>query len=211
MEISTSGRHWLIPPHRALWLPPETEHKARPARTPVELRTVYVRVADVSIQLPLVPTLVYVTPLLRELIVRATDLPIEDGISGAAVHIVELIFSELHFVPPGEFDMPRVTDTRLVRIEQQLRQDPGDTRGVERWAALGNMSSRTLGRRLKAETGLSFAAWRRQIRLAEAVIRLVECESITSIALSLGYENIGSFSRMFKRAMGITPSELTVP
>jgi AraC-like DNA-binding protein/mannose-6-phosphate isomerase-like protein (cupin superfamily) len=208
MEISASGRHWFIPPHRALWVPPEVEHEARPARTPVELRTIYVRVTDVSAPLPSMPTLVYVTPLLRELIVRAVDLPIEEGVSGAALQIVELIFSELHFRPPGEFDMPRVTDPRLVRIEEQFRRDPGDARGVEEWAALANMSSRTLGRKLKTETGLSFAAWRQQIRLTEAVVRLVAGEPITSIALSLGYENIGSFSRMFKRTMGVSPSEL---
>lgn len=210
MEISASGRHWLIPPHRALWVPPEVEHEGRPARTPVELRTIYVRVADVSVPLPSIPALVYVTPLLRELIVRATNLPIEDGISGVAGQIVELIFSELHFKPPGEFDMPRVTDPRLVRIEERLRHDPGETRGVEDWAAQANMSPRNLGRKLKTETGLSFAAWRQQIRLTQAVVRLVAGESITSIALSLGYENTGSFSRMFKRAMGVSPSELAI-
>jgi AraC-like DNA-binding protein len=73
------------------------------------------------------------------------------------------------------------------------------------------MSSRTLGRKLKTETGLSFAAWRQQIRLTEAVVRRVRGESITSIASSLGYENIGSFSRMFKQAMGASPSELAIP
>jgi AraC-like DNA-binding protein/mannose-6-phosphate isomerase-like protein (cupin superfamily) len=211
MEIGAGGRHWLIPPHRALWVPPEVVHEARPARMPFELRTIYVRVADVSAPLPLIPTLVYVTPLLRELIVRAVDLPIEEGVSGAAVQIVELIFNELHFLPAGEFDMPRVSDPRLVRIEEQLRRAPGDARGVEEWAALANMSSRTLGRKLKTETGISFAAWRQQIRLTEAVARLVRGESITSIASSLGYENIGSFSRMFKQAMGASPSELAIP
>ena len=40
--------------------------------------------------------------------------------------------------------------------------------------------------------------------------KLVAGEPITSIALSLGYETIGSFSRMFKRTMGVSPSELAL-
>ncbi|CAN7670384.1 helix-turn-helix transcriptional regulator [Caballeronia sp. LjRoot34] len=207
MEVTTVGHHWLIPPQRALWIPGGVAHEMR-ARTDVELRTIFVRESDASIPLPTEPTLVNVSPLLRELIVRAVDLPIESGVSGAAANIVELIFSELHFVPNSEFYMPRVTDSRLLRIEAQLRSDPGNGRGMDEWAEVASMSPRTFSRRLKAQTGLSFATWRQQIRLTEAVVRLVEGESITSIALSLGYENSGSFSRMFKKAMGLTPREL---
>ncbi|CAN7660140.1 helix-turn-helix transcriptional regulator [Caballeronia sp. LjRoot34] len=207
MWVSTSERHWLLPPQRALWIPPNTEHEMR-ARTDVELRNLYVRMDNPPIPLPHTPTLIYVTPLLRELVVRAVELPIEEGVAGAAAQIVALIFSELQFLPSGEFDLPRVHDPRLVKVEEGFKKDLGDPRGIEEWAALGNMSSRTLGRKLKAETGLSFAAWRQQIRLTEAVVRLVKGEAVTSVALTLGYENTGSFSRMFKKTMGISPSEL---
>ncbi len=207
MEISTSDRHWLIPPQLALWIPPLVEHEMR-ARTEVELRTLWVRVSDVAMPLPLVPTLVFVTPLLRELIIRAVDLPIESGLSGAAEHIVPLIFSELQFSRVGSFHIARVSDPRLARIEQHLREHPSDPRGVEDWAKLAGMSVSTFSRHLKTETGLSFVDWRLEIRLMEAMVRLVAGESITSIALSLGYENVGSFSRMFKRTMGASPSEI---
>jgi AraC-like DNA-binding protein len=36
----------------------------------------------------------------------------------------------------------------------------------------------------------------------------VNGEAVTAVAMSLGYDNAGSFSRMFKRAMGASPSEL---
>jgi hypothetical protein len=105
------------------------------ARTDVELRTIYVRTADLPASLPSIPTLLYMTPLLSELIIRAVELPIEDGVTGSAAHIVALILSELQFVPPGEFHTPRVTDSRLVKIEEKFKQDPGDTRGIDEWAA----------------------------------------------------------------------------
>lgn len=209
MDLSASGRHWLVPPQRALWMPAGTVHEMQ-ARTDVEMRTIWVRVADVRTPLPTTPTLVDVTPLLRELIVRAVDLPIEQGASGAAAHVLELIFSELHFLSQDELGMPRVSDPRLMRVEAALRREPGDTRSIEEWAAVANMSPRTFVRHLKKETGLSFAAWRQRIRLTEGVVRLACGESITSTALSLGYESVGSFSRMFKQAMGVCPSAVSI-
>lgn len=208
MEVSTIDHHWLLPPQRALWMPPQVKHEMR-SRTDVELRTLFVRVPDVEQPLPEVPALVYVTPLLRELILRAVDLPVENGASGVAAQVLSLIFCEMRFVPPTEFYMPRVSDPRLVRVEDALRHEPGSHEGVEHWASLANMSLRTFARRIKDETGLSFTDWRQQIRLTEAVVGLVGGEPVTTVALSLGYENTGSFSRMFKRVMGISPSELS--
>ncbi|TDV20853.1 AraC family transcriptional regulator [Paraburkholderia caballeronis] len=208
MEVSTSDHHWLLPPQRALWMPAQVGHEMR-ARTDVELRTLFVRISDVDRPLPEAPALVYVTPLLRELILRAVDLPIEEGASGAAAQVLSLIFSEMRFVLPTEFYMPRVSDPRLIRVEEALRHEPGSRESIEHWASLANMSVRTFARRIKDETTLSFTDWRQQIRLTEAVVGLVAGEPVTTIALSLGYENTGSFSRMFKRVMGISPSELS--
>jgi AraC-like DNA-binding protein len=52
-----------------------------------------------------------------------------------------------------------------------------------------------------------FADWRQQIPLAEAMVRLVSGELIGAIAVALGYENIGWFSRMFRYPMGASPCD----
>ena len=208
MEISTADRHWLVPPQRALWMPANLKHEVSRVRTPVEMRTLYVRTADVPVLLPTQAMLVNVSPLLRELIVRAVELPIEEEIAGAAAQVVALIFNELNFTPVGDFHLPRVRDPRLGRVEAELLADPGDTRSIEELAALAAMSVRTFTRHFQAHTGLPFSKWRQQLRLAEAVVRLVNGEAVTTVALSLGYENVGSFSRMFRRAMGTSPSDL---
>jgi len=209
MEISTSERHWLVPPQRALWMPADIEHEVLPVRTPVEMRTLYVRTTDVPVRLPRQVMLVNVSPLLRELIVRAVELPIEEKVAGAAAQVVALIFNELSFTSVGDFHLPRVRDPRLARVEAELLADPGDTRSIDELAARAAMSVRTFSRRFQADTTLTFSIWRQQLRLGEAVVRLVNGEAVSTVALSLGYENVGSFSRMFKRAMGATPSELT--
>lgn len=207
IEATVGDRYWTVPPQRGLWIPPGVEHGSQ-ARTDLSMRNVYVRVEDAEIELPATPTLFPVTPLLRELIVRAAELPIEDGATGASAQIVSLILNELRFVDPGGFSMRQLDEARLRRIEAELRRNPGDTRTIEEWADLAGMSARTLTRRIKSDTGLSFASWRLQIRLNEAIGRIVDGEPIAVIAYSLGYETSGSFSRMFRRVMGLSPTEL---
>jgi AraC-like DNA-binding protein len=53
---------------------------------------------------------------------------------------------------------------------------------------------------------LSFSAWRQQVRLMAALPRLARGEPVTAVALDLGYEAPGSFTEVFRRWFGTTPS-----
>jgi len=57
---------------------------------------------------------------------------------------------------------------------------------------------------------MSPMAMLRALRLEMAAARLVEgqCESVTDVALSLGYSNFGRFATEFRRRFGCSPSEL---
>ena len=101
--------------------------------------------------------------------------------------------------------MPR--DGRLRSLCQALLDAPGDQRPLEAWAGTINTSARTLARRFQSETGLSFGAWRQQARVLEAMGRLGSGESVTEVALDLGYESVSAFSAMFHRATRASPSQ----
>jgi AraC-like DNA-binding protein len=62
-----------------------------------------------------------------------------------------------------------------------------------------------LERLFQKETGLTFAQWRRQLRLHAAIVRLNRGESVTSVALDAGYQNTSAFIEMFRRLVGCTP------
>jgi AraC-like DNA-binding protein len=64
---------------------------------------------------------------------------------------------------------------------------------------------RTLARLFRRETGLSFAAWRQQLRLLRALERLAAGEPVTAVALDLGYSGPSAFVAMFRRALGVSP------
>jgi AraC-like DNA-binding protein len=147
-----------------------------------------------------------VSTLLRELILRACTLPVLYDESGPDGRIVALILDEIAALPSLALDLPMPRDPRVRRICQALRADPGATSTLDEWARTAGASSRTLARRFARETGLTFADWRQQARLLAAMARLAAGESITTIALDLGYDSPSAFSAMFRRALGTSPS-----
>jgi AraC-like DNA-binding protein len=52
---------------------------------------------------------------------------------------------------------------------------------------------------------MTFRQWQQQARLLGGLVRLAEGESVTSVALDVGYENPSAFIAMFRRALGVTP------
>src|SRR6516225_4596980 len=73
MRIETADAAWLVPPARALWMPPSMPHRVT-MRSRVEMRTLYID-PRAARALPRTPTLVEVSGLLRELILAALEEP----------------------------------------------------------------------------------------------------------------------------------------
>ena len=204
MLVSTAEGTWAVPPQRAVWMPSGVTHEIRMAGA-VAMRTLYVR-GDATPHLPGRVRVLAVSALLRELILRACELPLRYDEAGPDGRLMTLILDEIAALPTIALDLPMPRDPRLGRICRAIRAEPGDTRTLEDWAREANASSRTLARLFVKETGLAFAAWRQQARLLAATAQLAAGQPITRIALDLGYESPSAFSAMFKRALGAPPS-----
>ena len=77
---------------------------------------------------------------------------------------------------------------------------------IEGAAKLLGLASRTLQRQL-AEENLTYRDIVQQMRMERAVDLLRESfETITSIAYSLGYSDVASFTRAFRQWTGLPPS-----
>ena len=76
----------------------------------------------------------------------------------------------------------------------------------EQHAEAAGASVRTLARLFQHHLGMGFAEWRRQVQLATAVAELIQGQSVSAIARSLGYSP-SSFSDMFRRELGMAPSQ----
>ncbi|MBL6614429.1 MAG: helix-turn-helix transcriptional regulator [Reyranella sp.] len=205
MRVSTDTGMWMVPPQRALWMPAGVRHSIL-MLSELSMRTLYLR-EDAAAFMPQVCRVLPVSPLLRALIVRATELPLNYDEDGPAGHVFALILAELHGLQSLPLQLPMPSDARLRALCQALLDAPGDPRTLGEWAKTLNASARTLARRFQSETGLSFGAWRQQARVLEAMGRLGNGAPVTQVALDLGYDSVSAFSAMFRRAAGASPSD----
>ncbi len=204
MRVATNDGMWMVPSQRALWMPAGVRHGIVMLGN-VTMRTLYMR-DDAAAFMPGTCHVLPVSGLLRELIVRATELPLHYDESGPAGHVVALILAELRGLQALPLRLPMPRDGRLRGLCQALLDAPADQRPLAAWARTVNASGRTLARRFQSETGLSFGAWRQQARVLEAMGRLSGGEPVTQVALDLGYDSVSAFSAMFRRAAGAPPS-----
>jgi AraC-like DNA-binding protein/mannose-6-phosphate isomerase-like protein (cupin superfamily) len=205
MKVTTGRGTWMVPPHRAVWFPPKSPHQTGTLGA-VEMRTLYIRRDACPSQAQQEPCVLHVSPLLRELVRAATAMPIEYDERGHDGRLIALLLEEIRWTPVPEMMMPRLRDNRLLAIEQTFAVNPSDGRTLEQWAALAGASARTLARLFQRETGMSFRSWREQFRAQASISRLMEGDSVTTLAGELGYETPSAFTAMFRRVMGVTPS-----
>ncbi|MGL4288090.1 MAG: AraC family transcriptional regulator [Phreatobacter sp.] len=205
MTVITEAGSWAVPPQHALWIPPGVVHQSR-CWGHVQLRTLYVE-PEAAANLPQTCRLLEVSPLLRALINEAVTLPVEYDLDGRDGQVVALMLAEIGRMPALPLSAPMPRDRRLARICEAILRDPSNDQDLEHWARVGGLGRRTLTRLFRQETEMSFAEWRQQVRLMEALTRLTSGEPVTNVALDLGYDSPSAFSAMFRRIMGISPRE----
>ena len=206
MTVTTPGTAHAVPPHRAVWVPGSVAHQIE-ARSRVSMRTLYVDVAPDS-DLSAEVCVLEVSALLRELIVAAVAGGTDYGPDTPQARITTVILDQIAAQPRAKLAaLPMPGEARLQRIVDTLLEAPGDNRDLADWAESIGASKRTITRLFMQETGLTFRAWRQQLRAHRALELLESGQSVTSTALDLGYENTSAFIAMFKRCVGTTPMQ----
>lgn len=205
MRVRTPEGMWIIPPRRALWIPVGVEHEVT-MLSRVSMRTIYIEAAKAT-KFGEICRLIEVSGLLRELILALLEEPLEYSAKGRGGYMAELILSELARAPNIPIVIPWPRDRRLTTVCEAIMKNPGQQQNLEDWAEFAGASSRTLIRLFQRETGLHFRHWLQQVHLAEALSRLTHGESIGEIARELGYASPSAFTTMFRRTLGVSPSQ----
>jgi len=185
-------------------LSPQVEHRLT-AKGVVQLRSLYVR-PEAAAGMPAGCEVLEVTSLLRELILRATELPLEYDERGPAGRVMRLLLDELAALPRLPYNLPMPKTAPLAAICARLVEAPNDPATLEDLAARHGTTARTLARHFRRQTGMSFAEWRRRARLLRALGWIAEGRPILAVALDLGYDSPSAFSAMFRRELGSPPS-----
>ncbi len=209
MRVETAQAVWVVPPARALWLPPQWPHSVA-MRSHVEMRTVYIAPPACS-ELPQQPVLVEISGLLRELILALLEEPVAYDEAGRGGNVARLILTELTRLPERPLNVPMPRDERALRVARALLQDSRLDYDLDRWADEAGASRRTLARLFRSETGLGFAEWRARLRAIDGLARLSNGASVAETAASVGYASPSAFSAMIHRTLGGQPRRLAKP
>ena len=203
MQVETPHAAWLVPPTRAIWLPPHMPHSIE-MRGVVAMRTLYLTPTDPDGRLAHCRAL-EVAPLLRELIVHIVGLgmlregdPEHERLGGL---LIDLLARDR--TPPLELPLPR--DARARALAERILANPGEERSLSDLARGSGASLRTLQRLFAAETRLPLDAWRGRARMQQGVVALSAGASVTAAALESGYQSPSAFIAAFRRAFGVTP------
>lgn len=205
VSLTTDSGNWVVPPSRAVWLPPNLEHVTT-SHTSVQFRSLLIDVES-NAGLPKDCMVVEVTPLLRELILRLTELVDKSDRREMVDAVIRLLLLELSFLPAQPLNLPMPKHAALARFCDGMRHDLARELPIEQAARELHMSRATFMRLFQRETGLSFGRWRQQARMLKALTLLAEGRSILDVAMECGYDSPSAFSAMFRRSLGRSPRD----
>lgn len=202
-RLDVANGSYLIPRHLAAWIPAGVAHRMSIRRVPA-----------ISVFLP-APMLddpssrirvFRVSPLLREMLLESRRWSLQSAPTPAGSAFFTAMAALLAEWIDNEADLflPHSADPRLGRVlEFTSRHRDAKLADV---CAHGGISERSLRRRLKKETGLSWEHYRQRERLIHAISLLSETDvPIAQIALECGFEGQSTFGRSFRLSMHETP------
>ena len=134
------------------------------------------------------------------------------GSSGEALRIAKVYLLKWH----SEGQLPYASLVRsaphadsVVRdCEQWLKENYRQSNAVKQVVEQAKIPERTLKRRFKAATGATLIEYIQNLRIEEAKT-LLETEQmpVDDISVTVSYEDVSFFRRLFKRLTGLTPSQ----
>jgi AraC-like DNA-binding protein/quercetin dioxygenase-like cupin family protein len=201
VRVTVDNSTWIVPPHRAIWTPPNTTHEVSTLEKS-RLRALFVH-ADVSPFQGDRCEVLEVSALLRELIVALAK--VEPG-SARDSKLAALILDELARSATQPICVALPADKRLKSLCEMLIADPASPLTLTDWASKVGASGRTLARLFERELGMSFGQWRQQVRLAHAAPLIARGLPLSQVAAELGYASQSAFSAMFKKTFGQSPT-----
>ncbi|MFT4119424.1 AraC family transcriptional regulator [Bradyrhizobium sp.] len=204
MVVRSAAGTWVVPPNRAVWLVPDLNHETVMSGR-VRIRTVFVD-PRAATHLPEKNCVIAVSPLLRELIVAATRIPVDYDDTGRDGRLMRLLLDELRVSDVLPLHLPFPDDARLRTICEAIVDNPSASSTAEDWAERVGVTAKTIHRLFAKQTGMSFAQWRQQARLLHALRRIASGEKIIDVAFDCGYASQSAFTAMFRRHFGIPPS-----
>jgi AraC-like DNA-binding protein/quercetin dioxygenase-like cupin family protein len=218
VRVSMPHGTTIVPPSRALWIPPGVEHAVTVVED-TDLLTLYFDVSGPrgpaagaadrgrwqQCRVLEASRLLLALSLELEPFADGSQAPLDARALQRERRIAALLVDELRRarqVPLG-IDLP--AEKRLRRLCESMLDDPSRHASLDAWAAASGASARTIARLFRSELGTTFVRWREQVLLARAVPLAARRLPMARIASELGYASPSAFAAMVRRSVGMPP------
>lgn len=151
MTVRTGAGTWVVPTHRAVWIPARVPHTITMSGT-VAMRTLYLK-PRLARTLPRDCCVVNVSPLLEELILHACKFAGLKKRIKAQRHLIDIILDQLQAIPMLPLQLPNPSDPRALRIAEVLIAEPSDRGTLAQICKVGGASKRTVERLFQQDVG----------------------------------------------------------
>lgn len=198
----TETKVWTVPAHRALCVSDGTLVRIETARR-TAIRCLYID-ARLGVIGPDV-RVVNMPPLFRELMSHAIDTSPMNLDAPANEATITLLAERLASEPNAKLHLPLPVDPVARGVAATIMSDPA--LALDEHVRVANANRRTLERRFKTETLMSLGQWRRRARILAAVAMLARGDSVTRVAVTVGYASPSSFVSAFRAELGSPPRE----
>jgi len=204
LNVTFADKMVVIPPNKAIWLPPGCEHRTF---TPVgaKFRSLYFRPDQVK-ALGEESKVLNISPLIRELILEIVARCDVDLVwNPMDFRLLTVLLDQLTAQKDKGLTLSIPQDTRLLELVDEIQMNPSNDLNLDEWAARLGVSSRTISRIFMSQTGIGFKEWRQRMRLLNSLLLLEKGDPVTQVALDVGYSSPSAFTYAFHQFFECTP------
>ncbi len=111
-------------------------------------------------------------------------------------------------LPANESTLPECNDRRVARVLRYVVRDLTQRATCAGAARIAGLDRAYFSKRFRSVMRMSFTEWNARVRVDEAkrLLRAIDL-SITAVGASVGYDDVTTFERVFKRLEGICPRQ----
>ena len=121
--------------------------------------------------------------------------------------VEEYITAQLYLLFSQLFDVTQKRNDYVTIIKNFISANRDSNITVENVYKFVNLNRQYVSALFKKETGITIQQYIISTRIEKAKLLLKQHISVAETAMNCGYESVYSFSKTFKRVVGITPSE----
>lgn len=203
LVLHTESGTWTVPSGYALLVPADLPHELA-AYGCCEMRAAFLTDEALGDAVPRGCRVIGVSELLEVALRSLANGPLLYGLDGRGGHLAALIVDEIREASEIQIALPMPQTSSLRKLAREMIQKPSLALDLDSWAEHVGVSRSTFTRRFRGETGLSFAEWRRRLRMLHTLTLQANGVPLRQAAMTAGYRNANALRDMMRRTLATT-------